>query len=135
GVAALATIADGRPAFITVQLADAYKLALARPQNIGIGYRDFSRTGEIHDDIRQVKDWLARQGFGIYAVEQMGVARNRVYYVADEETADSLLMRMLPFGEFEPLALEGLKLVANYGSYWVYEIVPPIPASDGSRTD
>ena len=127
GIATLARIADGRPAFIAVQLADAYKLALARPQAIGIGYRDFSRTGDIHDDIRQVKDWLARQGFGVYAVEQMGIARNRVYYAADEETADSLLMRMLPFGEFEPLAVAGLKLVANYGSYWVYEIVQPIP--------
>ncbi len=127
GLAMLAGIVDERSAFIAVQLADAYKLALARPQAIGIGYRDFSRTGEIHDDIRQVKDWLARQGFGIYAVEQMGIARNRVYYVADEETANSLLMNILPFGEFEPLDLEGLKLVANYGSYWVYEVVPPIP--------
>ncbi len=126
GARALAEIAGGRRAFITVQLADAYKLALARPQIFGVGYRDFSRTGDIHSDIRQVKDWLAKQGFSIYAVELINVARNRVYYLADEKTAGSLLAGLLPFGEFEPLELEELKLVANYGSYWVYEIMPPI---------
>ncbi len=125
GAKALAEMAGGRQAFIAVQLADAYKLALARPQAFGVGYRDFSRTGDIHDDIRQVKDWLAKQGVGIYAVEPIGIAGNRVYYIADEQTAGAFLTRLLPFGEFEPLQLDGLKLVANYGSYWVYEIVPP----------
>ena len=55
---------------------------------------------------------------------------NRVYYLADSATAETLLAHMLPFGAFDPLAIAGLKLVANYGSYWVYEIAPGSPTSE-----
>ena len=97
---------------------------------MGVGYRDFAVSGHIHDDIIQVKKWLGEQGFSHYAVESFGIAKKRVYYLKDSMTANTLLAHMLPFGEFNPLALSGLKLVANYGSYWVYEIEPENAAVD-----
>ena len=122
GSVMLKGIAEGRKGFIVVQLSDAYKLALARPNLVRVSYRDFAVGGDIHDDIMQVKKWLGEKGFGYYAVESFGIAKKRVYYLEDSVTANTLLAQMLPFGEFNPLALSGLKLVANYGSYWVYEI-------------
>ncbi len=118
----LKEIAGNRRCFIVVQLSDAYKLSLTRPNLVGVGFRDFPAGGDIHDEIIQVKNWLDRQGLRDYAVESMGLAKKRVYYLENIETAKTLLVQMLPFGNFDPLKLNSLKLVANYGSYWVYEL-------------
>ena len=115
-------LAGNRKCFIVVQLSDAYKLSLTRPNLVSIGFRDFPSGGDIHDEIIQVKNWLDEQDLRDYAVESLGIAKKRVYYLEDIETAKTLLVRMLPFGNFEPLKLNNLKLVANYGSYWVYEL-------------
>ena len=105
-----------------VQISDAYKLSLTRPNLVGVGFRDFRAGGDIHDEIIEVKNWLDRRGLRDYAVESMGLVKKRVYYLEDIETATTLLVQMLPFGNFDPLKLNSLKLVANYGSYWVYEL-------------
>ena len=118
----LKEIAGSRRCFIVVQLSDAYKLSLTRPNLVGVGFRDFPSGGDIHDEIIQVKNWLDERDIRDYAVETFGLAKKRVYYLEDIETAKTLLVRMLPFGNFDPLTLNGLKLVANYGSYWVYEL-------------
>ena len=54
----------------------------------------------------------------------MGLTSQRMFYINDSEGVDlPLLARLLPMGEFDPFSIEGLKLVANYGSYWVYELI------------
>ena len=118
----LKEIAGSRRCFIVVQLSDAYKLSLTRPNSVGVGFRDFPAGGDIHDEIIQVKNWLDKQDLRDYAVESVGLVKKRVYYLENIQTAKTLLVQMLPFGNFDPLKLSGLKLVANYGSYWVYEL-------------
>ena len=127
GLATLKKIAGRQKTFIVVQLSDAYKLALARPELMRVGYRDFAAGNDIHDDIIQVKKWLDAQGVTDYAVESLGWAKKRVYYLRDRASASALITQMLPFGNFKPTVLDGLKLVANYGSYWVYEMGPETP--------
>ena len=105
-----------------MQLSDAYKLSLTRPNRVGVGFRDFPAGGDIHDEIIQVKNWLDKQDLRDYSVESVGLVKKRVYYLENIQTAKTLLVQMLPFGNFDPLKLSGLKLVANYGSYWVYEL-------------
>ncbi len=127
GLATLNQIAGRQKVFIVVQLSDAYKLALARPDLVRVGYRDFAASKDIHDDITQVKKWVEEQGYADYAVETLGWAKKRVYYLRDRESANTLIAQILPFGTFKPTLLDGLKLVANYGSYWVYEMDPQTP--------
>lgn len=122
GLATLKAIAGRQKHFIVVQLSDAYKLSLARPDLVRVGYRDFVASKDIHDDIIQVKKWLDAQGVADYAVESLGWAKKRVYYLRDRASAGTLIAQMLPFGNFKPTLLDGLKLVGNYGSYWVYEM-------------
>ena len=123
GTEILKEIAGSRRCFIVVQLSDAYKLSLTRPNSVGVGFRDFPAGGDIHEEIIQVKNWLDKQDLRDYAVESGGLTKKRAYYLENIETAKTLLVQMLPFGNFDPLKLSSLKLVANYGSYWVYELV------------
>ena len=93
-------------------------------QFINVGFHNFATGTEIHEDIVRVKRWLEEQQLTNYAVEASGITSKRVYYVPDEESANTLVAQMLPLSGFNPGSLQGLKLVANYGSYWVYEILP-----------
>lgn len=128
GAAGLRQLVGERRAFVAVHLSDAYKLGALRPERFGIGYRDFAGSGDIHGQVKQVKDWLDEQGYRSYAVEKKGVNVNRVYFLADARTEETLLARMLPFTTSNPLELEELQLVANYGGYWVYEVPGAVEA-------
>ncbi len=128
GAARLRQLVGERRAFVAVHLNDAYKLGALRPERFGIGYRDFAGSGEIHGQVKRVKDWLDEHGYRSYAVEKKGVNVNRVYFLADARTEETLLARMLPFSSSNPLQLEELQLVANYAGYWVYEVPGAVTA-------
>ena len=116
-------LAGNKPAFLVVQVSDLYKLSLQRPEIISVRYKDFQDSGDIHESILKVKSWLEERQLRYYVVEKMGVGAKRMYYIpASQESDLPLLARLLPLGEFDPFTIEGLKLVANYGSYWVYEL-------------
>ena len=71
-----------------------------------------------------MKKWLEERQLSHYIVEKTDLTSKRMYYLNDSQGVDlPLLARLLPLGEFDPFSIEGLKLVANYGSYWVYELV------------
>jgi hydroxylamine oxidation protein HaoB len=124
GISIFHELAEGNTAFLVVQVSDLYKLALLRPGVINVGYQDFQTSGDIHDSILTVKGWLEERQLSHYIVEKMGVTAKRVYYLNDGQGVElPLLARLLPLGEFDPFSMEGLKLVGNYGSYWVYEVV------------
>ena len=121
GVGALQSVAGDASSLLVVQISDLYKLSLLRPEVLQVGYKDFPNTGDIHDSILTVKQWLEKRGLSQYVVETIGPIGKRVYFVEDGELP--LLGRLLPIGDFDPFGIDGLKLVANYGSYWVYEIL------------
>ena len=121
GVAALQSVSGDASSLLVVQISDLYKLSLLRPGVLQVGYKDFPNTGDIHDSILTVKQWLEKRGLSEYVVETVGPVGKRVYFVESGELP--LLGRLLPIGDFDPFGINGLKLVANYGSYWVYEIL------------
>ncbi len=121
GVKILQSVAGEVPSLLVLQISDLYKLSLLRPELLQVGYQDFPNTGDIHDSILTVKQWLEKRGLSQYVVETMGPLGKRVYFIEDGQLP--LLGRLLPIGDFDPFGIAGLKLVANYGSYWVYEIL------------
>ncbi len=125
GVDVLQSVAGESPSLLVVQISDLYKLSLLRPELLRVGYKNFPSTGDIHDSILTVKQWLEKRGLNQYVVETIGQIGKRVYFIEDGELP--LLGRLLPIGDFDPFGIDGLKLVANYGSYWVYEILSEAP--------
>jgi hydroxylamine oxidation protein HaoB len=122
GAAQLRELAGGGPAYVVVHLSDAYRLAALRHERFAIGYRDFAGGGEIHGEVRVVKEWLAENGYDSYAVERRDLTVARVYFLADVASENTLLAALLPFTSSNPMTLEALSLVANYGGYWVFEL-------------
>jgi len=122
GAARLRALAGERQAYVAVRLADAYLLGALRPEHFGVGFRDFPAGGEIHGQVTQVKDWLAENGYRSYAVDKKSLGATRVYFLTDAGAEGTLLARMLPFTSSNPVQLEALRLVANYGGYWVYKL-------------
>ena len=125
GIPVLHKLAGERSAFLVVQVSDLYKLSLLRPGLMPVEYQDFHNSGDIHESILTVKKRLEERQLNHYIVEKMGLTSKRMYYINDSESVVDLplLARLLPMGEFDPFSIEGLKLVANYGSYWVYELI------------
>ena len=124
GVGSLRKVAGEAPSLLVVQVSDLYKLSLLRPEVLQVGYKDFPNSGDIHESILTVKQWLEKRGLDQYIVETMGPIGKRVYFIENGTGAElPLLGRLLPIGQFDPFGIDGLKLVANYGSYWVYEVL------------
>ena len=76
----------------------------------------------MHTEVRVVKEWLAESGYTSYAVERLSLLEIRVHFLADVASENTLLAALLPFTSSNPMTLEDLGLVANYGGYWVYEL-------------
>lgn len=122
GAARLRALAQGGPAFVVVHLSDAYRLGFLRPNRFAVGYRDFAGVGDVHTEVSVVKEWLAENGYTSYAVERLSLVKIRVHFLADVASENTLLAALLPFTSSNPMILEDLGLVANYGGYWVYEL-------------
>ncbi len=129
GIHELHKIVGKQKAFVIIQLSDMYKISLVRPTLIDVGFQKFDAGSEIHDDIVRVKRWLEENQLNKYAVEASSITSRRIYYIKETGGAETLITKMLPLSGFNPGSLDGLKLVANYGSYWVYEVVHPDDAS------
>jgi len=123
GVAKLRELAGGREAYVVVHLFDAYKLGALRPDRFGIGYKDFSGSGQLHGLVKHVKEWLAEHDYERYAVTPpTGSEATRVFFLTEAAQADTLMARMLPFNTSTPFEIEGLRLVYQHGGYWVYRL-------------
>jgi len=124
GAAALRRLAGATPAYVAVHVNDAYRLGALRPQALGIGYKDFPNTGRLHGMVSSVKAWLHEHGYTSYLVVPLSDTALRVYFLTDATSADTLAAHMLPFTSSNPMQLEDLRVVGNYGGFWVYEIPP-----------
>jgi hydroxylamine oxidation protein HaoB len=131
GAAMLRELTGGREAYVAVHLSDLYKLGLMRPERLGVAYKDFPlKGGDVHGLSGLVKRWLADNNYTTYTVYGLSENVVRAYFLADAKSGNTLLAQMLPFTTTNPLEFQALKLVYQYGGYWVYKI-PPMQTSSG----
>jgi len=107
---------------LVLHVADIYKLGMLYPGRLGVGYKDFPNTGDMHGLIQRVKDWLQGEGYGNYLVENRGAEVVRVYFLTEEESAQTLIAKLLPFSRTGPIHLENFELVFQQGGFWVYQL-------------
>ena len=123
GVAMLRELTGGREAYVAVHLSDLYKLGLMRPDRLGAAYKDFPlQGGNVHGLSGLVKQWLIENNHTAYSVHGLSENLVRAYFLTDEKSGNTLLAKMLPFTTSNPLEFQALKLVYQYGGYWVYKI-------------
>ncbi len=131
GAAMLRELSGGSEAYIAVHLSDLYKLGLMRPDRLGVAYKDFPlKGGDVHGLSALVKRWLADNNYTTYTVYGLSENVVRAYFLADAKSGNTLLAQMLPFTTTNPLEFQALKLVYQYGGYWVYKIPPMQKSSD-----
>lgn len=124
GAARLKALVGEREAYLVLHISDIYKLSAMHPQQLGIGYRDFPNSGDLHGTISRIKDWLKEQGYQNYAVEPRSKTGVRVYFLTDTPSSETLIAQALPFTSSKPLQLEDIKVVYQHGGYWVFKIQP-----------
>ena len=119
---ALKKLADGKPAYVTVRISDAWMLAAARPQQLSITYKDFAATGVSHGLIKSAQQWMRDQKIESgFAVEPMGGA-TRLHYFQRKSDGDRLIARLLPFSTSLPSPLTRLSLVYQHKGWWIYRL-------------
>jgi hydroxylamine oxidation protein HaoB len=131
GAAMLRELTGGREAYVAVHLSDLYKLGLMRPDRLGVAYKDFPlKGGDVHGLSGMVKRWLVDNNYTAYSVHGLSENLVRAYFLADAKSVNTLLAQMLPFTTTQPLELQAVQLVYQYGGYWVYKIPPMQTSSD-----
>lgn len=124
GAEALRALVPDGNAFMAVHLSDIWKAATAKPGRIGIAYRDFPGAGQSHGVMKAVRQWMTEAKIeGAYAVEPIGSAI-RIHYFTDKTSANTLLAKLLPFTESNPLLLKEFNLVYQHRGFWIYKIKP-----------
>ncbi len=124
GATRLQALVGDREAYLVLHISDIYKLGAMHPKQLGIGYRDFPNSGDLHGTISLIKNWLKEQGYQDYALEQREKLSVRVYFLTDAESSKTLIAQALPFTSSKPLQLEDIKVVYQHGDYWVFKIQP-----------
>ena len=123
GAAMLRELTGGREAYVAVHLSDLYKVGLMRPDRLGAAYKDFPlQGGNVHGLSGLVKQWSIENNHTAYSVHGLSENLVRAYFLTDEKSGKTLLAKMLPFTTSNPLEFQALKLVYQYGGYWVYKI-------------
>ena len=123
GTAMLRELTGGRETYVAVHLSDLYKLGLMRPDRLGAAYKDFPlQGGNVHGLSGLVKRWMAENNHTAYSVHGLSENLVRAYFLTDDKSNNTLLAKMLPFTTSNPLEFQDLKLVYQYGGYWVYKI-------------
>lgn len=122
GITALQALAGGRETVLVLNINDAYKLGTLLPQQLGIGFREFVDTGDMHGTIQRVKSWLKSENHAHYAVSRQDDQRVRVYYLNDEQDGERLISRLLPFNKKSHIGIQGIELLMKQGEYWVYTL-------------
>lgn len=122
GAAALARLADGKPAYVAVHISDVWKAAAVKPDRLSIAYKDFAATGVSHGVIKSAQQWMRENRVeGGFAVEPTGGA-TRLHYFERKGDSDALIAKLLPFSTSNPMQLERLELVYQHKGWWIYRI-------------
>lgn len=122
GVAELQALAGGRAAVLAVHVRDMILLGQLAPDKIGIAFREFPATGDVHGMVRSAHAWLNEHGYTAYTIMHPDDKRVRVIALTDLTSGESLAARLLPFVGNNQGAVAGTTLVYQTGGFWVYEL-------------
>ena len=123
GAAELRALVGNRETYLALHITDAYKLGIANPEQVGIGYKDFPNTGNLHTMSGHVKKWLKENEYISFSLEKLDATSIRVYFLTDPISADTLIAQALPFTSSKPFEIPDLSVVYQYGGYWVYKLL------------
>lgn len=122
GADALTRLANGKPAYIAVHIADIYKIASARPGKLSVAYKDFASSSISHGVIKSAQQWLQEQKIdGGHAVEPTGGA-TRLHYLPRKSDGDALIVRLLPFSTSLAAPPTRFALVYQHKGWWVWRL-------------
>ncbi len=113
--------ADGN-VILVLHVRDMIMLGQMAPDRIGVAFRDYALTGDIHGMIKGAQAWLRQQGYTAYAATRLADGGTRVVALTDEPSRQSLAARLLPFIGAEQGTVDGSTLVYTAGGFWVYRI-------------
>lgn len=110
-------------AYLVIHVTDLYKLGLMHSDKFGVAYKNFAMTGNIHGLITHMKVEMKEHNYSTYTLQSLSDQDIRAFFLTDEQSADTLLARMLPFTDKTPPPdLQAAQLVYQQGGYWVYKL-------------
>ncbi len=124
GTQRLRDLAGGRETFLVLNLRDAYRLGVLRPDQFGIGFKDFPKSADVHGLAATIKQWLRERDYESYTIQPMGDTAIRVYFLTARTSPNVLLARLLPFTTSDPMHMEEVRLVYQKGNFWIYRLAP-----------
>ena len=107
-----------------------------RPDQFDITYKNFPMEGNMHGLIGYLKNWMQENNFTTYTLQSISDKMVRGYFLRTDKSSNSLIAKMLPFTNSNPLDLQPVQLIYQQGGYWVYQIpsANPAPASANPTT-
>lgn len=122
GTEKLKDLTGGREAYLVVDMRDAYKLGNLYPDRFGIGFKDFTKSGDVHGSAGTIKNWLHDMGYEGYAIQSISGNVLRVFFFTDKNSQHTLLANLLPFTTSNPIDFKEMELVYQHKSYWIYRL-------------
>lgn len=131
GLAELRKLSDpNRETYLVVHVTDLYKLGLLYPDKLGVAYKNYRMTGNIHGMISHLKTEMGRRGYTTYTLQSLSDELIRAFFLTDEASYQTLLAPLLPLTDRPaPLELDALQLIYQQGGYWVYKLPTEQPSS------
>lgn len=127
GLAELRELIDpARETYLVIHVTDLYKLGLMYPEKLGVAYKNYRMTGNIHGMISHLKTEMGRRGYYTYTLQSLSDELIRAFFLTDEASYQTLIAPLLPLTDHPPpLELEIPKLIYQQGGYWVYKLTQP----------
>lgn len=124
GLAELRELSDpARETYLVVHVTDLYKLGLMYPEKLGVAYKNYQMTGNIHGMISHLKTEMGRRGYTTYTLQSLSDELIRAFFLTDEASYETLIAPLLPLTNHPaPLELDTPQLIYQQGGYWVYRL-------------
>lgn len=130
GMAALQALVEGRRAVLVLHVRDMVQLGHIAPDRLGVAFREFPASGDVHGMVSGVRKWLADNDYAAYAAMRTQGESVRAVALTDAQSGMTLAARLLPFIGNAQHDVAGATLVYQIGGYSVYEIAP-VAAEEG----
>lgn len=124
GLAALRELSGpARETYLVVHVTDLYKLGLMYPDKLGVAYKNYRMTGNIHGMISHLKSEMGQRGYTTYTLQSLSDELIRAFFLTDEASYETLIAPLLPMTNHPaPLELATPQLIYQQGGYWVYRL-------------